>query len=259
MKDLEDIIEEVGGQGAYQRRLLYLVLSPVFLLLPLSWNAEVFFLNVPNHWCHHSMTNHLNETALNSWKQCFLIEKEDGSYDGCKIPVPNITNLDSFWNMSLSVETIMEDTCPARKWDTLEGYDSQPIINTTCGDGWRFDTSEFTRTIPTDQKWVCNEDHDYVADLYTYGKAGGMIGGVLFSYIGDKIGRRLTFSITIAMICLFMTMKTFLVDYYALYVVLKFVVASCYPATYNLPVTLIMEVTNPEYRSWTVMVTLVMW
>ena len=64
MKDLEDIINEVGGQGKYQRRLLYYVLSPLFFLLPLSWMSEVFYLNAPPHWCYHPMTKGLNDTQL---------------------------------------------------------------------------------------------------------------------------------------------------------------------------------------------------
>ena len=258
MKDLENIIDEVGGQGIYQQRLLYLVLSPLFFLLPLSWMTEVFYLSVPDHWCFHPMTEHLNETELKAWKKCFLIENADGSFDGCKIPLPNISNFDDVWSMSSSIDVIMDDACPERKWESLRisNYD---IINATCEKGWSFDQSEFTRTIPTDQKWVCNDKHDYVADLYTYGQAGGIIGGVLFSYIADRFGRRLTFWITTAIICVFMTAKTFLVDQYTVYVILKVVAAACYVSTYQLPATLITEVADPAYRSWTILITWIMW
>ena len=76
MKDLEDIIKEVGGDSTFQKRLLYVVLSPLFFLLPLSWMSEIFFLSIPDHWCYHPMTQYLNATELNAWKKCFLIQKK---------------------------------------------------------------------------------------------------------------------------------------------------------------------------------------
>ena len=258
MKDLETIIEDVGGQGLYQKRLLYFVLSPLFFLLPLSWMTEVFYLNVPNHWCYHPMTENLNHTALTAWKKCFLNENVDGSFDGCKIPLPNISNIEKVWSMSVPLDIIMDEKCPERKWESL-GSQSYDIINSTCSKGWTFDKSEFTRTIPTDQKWVCDDSHDYVADLYTYGQAGGIIGGVVFSYIADRFGRRLTFWITTAIICVFMTAKTFLVDHYTLYVILKVIANACYVSTYQLPATLITEVADSNYRSWAILIAWIMW
>ena len=259
MKDLEDIIEEVGGQGRYQKRLLYVVLGPLFFLLPLSWMSEVFFLNVPSHWCYHPMTKDLNQDELNAWKKCFLIEKEDGSYEGCKISVPNMTRSDLIWNMTFPKDIIFNDTCSARKWENIDGYINQDIVNVTCEKGWMFDHSEFTRTIPIDQQWVCDDNHDYVADLYTYGTVGSLIGGVLFSAIADRFGRRFTFWITTALICIFMTAKTFLSDHYWWYVILKIIASACYISTYQLPATLVAEVTNPSYRSWTILISWIMW
>ena len=259
MKDLEDIIEEAGGQGKYQRRLLYVVLSPLFFLLPLSWMSEVFYLNVPDHYCNHPMTESYNEAQLEAWKECYLIKKDDGSYDGCKLTVPNMTHPELVWRMNVSLNVILDGSCPARKWENLEGYNNQDMINSTCKKGWRFDHSEFSRTIPIDQEWVCDDDHDYVADLYTYGMVGSIIGGVVFSYIADRFGRRLTFWITTAVICIFMTAKTFLSEYYELYVILKIIANACYISTYQLPATLVAEVANAEYRSWTIFMSWIMW
>ena len=259
MKELEHIINEVGGQGKYQQRLLYFVLSPLFFFLPFSWMADVFFLQVPPHWCYHPMTNGLNETQLKAWKKCFLVENEDGSYNGCQLPLPNVTALELVWdNFTLPIDDIMDDKCPSLKWQNLIGYKNQTIIHSTCQRGWRFDQSEFTRTIPMDQEWVCDNE-GYVADLYTYGRVGGILGAVFFSYIGDRFGRRLTFWITTAIICVLMTVKTFLSNYYSLYVVFKLVASACYVPTYQLPVTLITEISSPAYRTWAILMTWITW
>ena len=261
MKDLEDIIEEVGGQGKYQQRLLYLVLSPLFFLLPLSWMTEVFYLNVPTYWCYHPMTENLTQTELAAWKKCFLYMNQDGSFDGCQIPLPKLSNMDEVWSMSADVDIIMDtDKCSERKWESL-GITNYDIVNITCdkGRGWSYDKSEFSRTIATDQNWTYCGEHDYTADLYTYGQAGSIVGGVVFSYIADRFGRRLTFWITTAVICVFMTIKTFLVNQYTLYVILKVIANACYISTYQLPATLITEVANSTYRSWTILMTWITW
>jgi hypothetical protein len=60
MKEFEELIEEINGQGFYQKRLLYFVLSPLFFFLPLSWLNELFLLHVPSHWCYHPSQDNLN-------------------------------------------------------------------------------------------------------------------------------------------------------------------------------------------------------
>ena len=260
MKDLEDIIKEVGGNSTFQKRLLYFVLSPLFFLLPLSWMSQVFFLNLPDFWCYHPMTEYLNSTELEAWKKCFLIENKDGSYDGCKIPLPNISDPDAVWNMNISSELLMDDaSCPSQKFNSIDGFNNEDIVNYSCKRGWAFDRSEFKRTIPTDQEWVCDDSHNYIADLFTYSSVGSIIGGALFSFMADRFGRRFTFWITTALICIFMTAKTFLSDYYSVYVVFKIIASACYVSTYQLPATLIAEVADSEYRSWTILVSWMMW
>ena len=150
-------------------------------------------------------------------------------------------------------------TCQLQKWDYIEGLNSNDIVNTSCNRGWSFDETEFKRTIPMDQNWVCDDQHDYVADLYTYGNVGSMIGGVLFGYVGDRFGRRLTFWITTALICLFKTAKTFLSEYYPVYVIFTIISSACYISTFQLPATLVAEISDSEYRSWTILVSWMAW
>ncbi len=53
MREFEDVINEVGGHGRFQRRLLYGVLGPLFFLLPFPCLTDIFALHVPQHWCRH--------------------------------------------------------------------------------------------------------------------------------------------------------------------------------------------------------------
>ena len=132
------------------------------------------------------------------------------------------------------------------------------LANLTCERGWAFDQTEFTRTLPTDQLYVCDNSH-YVADLYTYSQAGWIVGGVVFSYIADRFGRKLTFFITTVMISVCMTTKTFLYNYHYAYAILKFLAGACYISTYQLPATLITEISGPSYRTWVIVTTWLAW
>ena len=203
------------------------------------------------------MTKGLNETELNLWKDCYLTKHKDGSYDECKITFPNVTNINSLWNLTKF------GACPSRDWESTGGSNNeillqQNLINETCKRGWDFDKSEFTRSLPMEQEWIC-DNKNYVADLYTYSIAGSIVGKIVFSYIADRFGRRITFWITTALICVSMTLKTFLSNYYYVYASLKVFAGACYISTYQLPAIIITEMSGPAYRTWVILVTWILW
>ena len=98
MLELEQIIEEVGGSSRFQQRLLYLIIGPLYLIIPLSWMNGVLVLHEPDHWCSHPMTRGLNDSRLQEWKDCYLprTSKGHGAVDGCKIKVPKSSP--DFWS-----------------------------------------------------------------------------------------------------------------------------------------------------------------
>lgn len=55
----------------------------------------------------------------------------------------------------------------------------------------------------------------------------------MHSYLGDLLGRRFVFWITTAIVIIFMTAKTYLADYFGLYVFFKIIAASAYCASYQ--------------------------
>ena len=84
-------------------------------------------------------------------------------------------------------------------------------------------------------------------------------GTIVFSYLGDLVGRRMIFWITTGVIIVFMALKTFLGPFFYPYLAFKLVAASCYVATYQLPFSIITEITDASYRSWAIGITCVTW
>ena len=87
---------------------------------------ELFLLNVPPHWCYHRMTDSLNGTQIEAWKECYLPKNDIGSYDSCHITVPKISmDSDSFWNLRT-----FDSFCPIKTWQNTgaAGGNNQSLI-----------------------------------------------------------------------------------------------------------------------------------
>lgn len=173
MKEFEDLIEEIDGQGRYQKRLLYVVLSPLFFFLPLSWLNELFLLHVPDHWCYHPSQENLSLSEVAEWRECFLPKEisPEGllAPSSCKILIPEEISQseDIFWNSSKPWEGRTQDGCPSQAG-------GNGTIAVGCKHGWAFDKSEFINTVPMENQWVC-ENQDFVPQLFTFGVIGSII------------------------------------------------------------------------------------
>ena len=257
MKELEDIISEVGGHGMFQKKLLYLILAPVYFLQPLYWMNELFFLHVPSHWCNHpTIANPLNETLF---KECYIPRKElDNSFENCKILLhTNYLTSESKISQSISPNSeLLEYSCPTKLMQ--QNPQRTDIVEKSCQWGWNFDHSEFTRTLVTDLEWFC-DDASNIPMMYTCSKVGSMIGGVFFNYLGDRFGRKPIFWLTTAMVACFMTAKTFLAPYYEAYAAFKILTATTFISIFQLPISIICEVSDANYRTWAILVSWLVW
>ena len=243
MLELENLVNEIGGSGLFQKRLLYLVLGPLYFLLPLSWLNEILILHTPDHWCDHPMTNGLNSSTLKSWKECYIPKQEDGSFDGCMIRVP-IDDPD-FWDNS--------EPFTGCQLESNHDYNVSK-----CQRGWNSDRSEFSATLVTRNNWFCDEAQN-VPNIYTAGLIGTVVGVLIFSYLGDQFGRKKVFWITTALIIICVSLKTISADNMYAYYALKIVSSAGYTSTYQLPFAIIVELSDVKYRSWAVGITCVTW
>ena len=244
------MINHLDGRGRFQKIVLWGVLSPLMVILPLSWMNEIFLLNVPTHWCDHPMQKGMNATELLAWKQCFLPDENhpDGTlgFKKCKIYEP-IEEAERFWRR--------------REWDGSECYLGR--LNATarevdCRKGIAYDHSEFSSTIVTSNDWVCAEGMK-VPGLYTFGTIGGIVGTFVFSYAGDVFGRKGVLFFTLTMVSISTILRVFVWRSYLMHQILKFVASACYVATFQMPYSLITEICDAGFRSIAVGITVVGW
>ena len=248
MKELEDIIGEVGGKGLFQRRLLYLILVPLYFFQPMAWMNEIFFLHSPPHWCYHTMVTNFSEIELKSWKECHIPRNEkDGSFENCKMLLVN---------NSSPLSAHEHSSCPTKMLN--QDPKNNLIIEKPCEWSWSYDTTEFSRTLVTDLNWFCNDSYNIPA-LYTYSKVGSMIGGMIFNAMGDLFGRKPIFWFVTGLVVVTMTAKTFIAEYYYAYVALKFIASTTFVPTYQLPFSIVCEVSDSDYRTWAILISWVAW
>ena len=92
--DFDDIIDDLGGLGKYQKRLLYLLLGrydcffscmsldnsigPLFFIMPFPLLHQVFVLHTPNFEC--VPPEHLNHDALGMNKSVWQVGQDSHAY-----------------------------------------------------------------------------------------------------------------------------------------------------------------------------------
>ena len=263
MEDLDKIFEEINGHGKFQKILLYFVFGPMFAFLPLAWNVELLLLNQVDHWCYHPMTDGLNETELSHWKACYLpITNEQNKSSSCEIYIPTTytkENEELFWNKTLKWKT--NEKCPWKNtFDEFKNASSENKLRyrSACKRNWSYDNAEFKRTLVSDLNWVCN-DSNRVQEQFTYSQVGILIGSMGLNFLADRYGRKTMLWISLAIVVIPMLTKTFLVQYYYLYTILNLIVYSGVIAVYQIPTSMLMEVVDEGYRSWTMMYTWLIW
>ena len=263
MEDLDKIFEEINGHGKFQKILLYLVFGPMFAFLPLAWNVELLLLNQVDHWCYHPMTDGLNKTELSDWKACYLpVINEQNKSSSCEIYIPKSfteeTEL-SFWNRTSKWNQY--NKCPwLNSYDKSKNDSSENKLRyrAPCKRKWSYDNSEFKKTLVSDLNWVCNESHR-VQEQFTYSQVGILIGSMGLNFLADRYGRRTMLWISLIIVVIPMLAKTFLVQYYYLYTILNLIVYSGVIAVYQIPTSMLMEIVDEGYRSWTMMYTWLIW
>ena len=219
--------------------------------------AFLVLFQSPTHWCNHPMASNLTEEALEEWKACYIpkdTEKNDGSYDMCKIVLPNIPLR---WNITQPPKKKNgKSICPVK--DSAQSGHEGDVVTEDCKSSWMYDKSEFTRTIVTDLDWVC-ADAKIVPNLHSIGTIGGLIGGLVFSFLGDQFGRKYVFWFVVCAFITSLLIRTFFVSQFYVFVVFHAISASAPLSIYQLPISIISEVADDGFRSWAILLSWIAW
>jgi len=151
--DFDDIIDDLGGLGKYQIRLLVLLLGPLFFIMPFPLLHQVFVLHSPLHTCIHPDRLTPETVGIDNitiWQKLFLPEEMLPTYE----MGPSQCNYYNYSNEMVqyireNYEGLMLDQNTTNKIQTEAGL-------AACS-AWTYDTSEFWDTAVTENNWVCQK------------------------------------------------------------------------------------------------------
>ncbi|XP_072122075.1 solute carrier family 22 member 2-like isoform X2 [Mobula birostris] len=179
MPTFDDVLEEVGGFGLYQKFIFFLVCltSAMFSYLYVGF---VFLAVTPDHWCRSPGVAELRQKcnwSLDEEKNYTLPAGRPGTslYSQCE-------RLDLDWNSS----SISCDNPLPFAWNH-----SRDLPVTTCQDGWEFENGSVS-SIVTEFELVCADA--WKVDLtQACLNLGFMLGTIVMGYAADMFGRKFSF------------------------------------------------------------------
>ncbi|GAV03917.1 hypothetical protein RvY_14281 [Ramazzottius varieornatus] len=177
--DFDDILQDIGEFGRYQQLLLIIVILPSLIPGGFHGFSQIFSVGVPeDYWCRLPPSLCQNFTE-NDAKKYFLPQEGAG-------------------NATRHSQCRMFDVDPDQFLDLVTNLTvprSTPTI--PCQHGWEYDRSVYRSTIATDWDLVCDKDFFPTLSLFI-NTVGTLVGSLIFGYLIDRIGRKKTFFLVLA-------------------------------------------------------------
>lgn len=228
--NIDKAIMEAGDCGRYQLILATLLTIPAVFPSAFIAFSHVFVSAMPEHWCAVPELIEMG-VPLHVRKNVSLPKiVRDGisRYSHCEM-----------YNVNYS--QLFAETTDG--WPVSDpSWPQQP-----CQYGWEYDRTYYEETLVTKFDLVCDNDWQPSAAVSLF-YAGSLIGTILFGWITDKYGRRLAFFSNL-ILCVTLPFASAFSPNYACYIFLRFLVGFTFPATFQTPFIIVMELTSPRYRT----------
>ncbi|XP_037077485.1 carcinine transporter-like [Pollicipes pollicipes] len=231
MIDFDNVLLEIGERGRYQQIMYLLLCIPATIPAAFVAFNQVFISGTPDHWCR---VPQLANLSLPQRRALSLPPGPEGGYHQCRMYDVNYT---AVW---VDGGHLWPDAANA-SWPTAP-----------CRHGWEYDMTDYDETLTTKFDLVCEDawQPNFCTTLFY---TGSLFGNVLFGWVADKWGRRtaivaiLALEIPMAIVSAFSTS-------YTMYTALRFVVGLTFPALYQIPFILSLEMMGPSYRTFAGMI-----
>jgi len=206
----DDILVDLGDFGRYQKRAYFLLFLPTIF------------------------------SAMQKQSWVFLGAKAPHR---CRLPeeFPNSTYNNPDLNLTASIPwNNLDNSLSSCKMYNSDG-ESVP-----CSDGWIFDKSTFGSSAVMDWELVC-EKKGMRATAQAVFMAGVLIGSYLFGWLSDKLGRKVSFFISVVVQAVFGILSGLVPDYWA-FIILRCIVGATTSGVFLVAYVLAMEMVGPKYR-----------
>ncbi|XP_011504395.1 PREDICTED: organic cation transporter 1-like [Ceratosolen solmsi marchali] len=290
--DFDEVLVHVGEKGRYQNIMYYLLCIPATLPAAFLAFSQVFVSASPEHWCRIPELDNLTKIlSLEDRKALSLPYKNKSDskrdYSKCLMYDVNYTAIIESWlsasygdgSPGSSVDVlgpVFEDVL--RVGLPLDGFGDESRSSTVnpasllrfprrlppppvsdpswpmvyCRHGWNYDNRDYDSTLVTELDLVCDNSW-WPSTSTTFFFVGSLFGNVVFGWIADKWGRRTAFLAIIFLEVIFSIATSFSPNY-VVYTALRTINGLFFPAIYQIPFILALELMGPRYRTFAGMV-----
>jgi len=251
--DFDDIIDDLGGHGKYQKRLLYFLLGPLFFIMPFPLLHQVFVLHTPTFDCIHPEEIRPETLGLNKtvWQELFLPKEMLQTYE----MGPSTCN---YYNFSQEMIVYIKDNYEGLFLDANATLKIQGDAKLEACSSWEYDTSEFYDTAITENDWVCAKAH-YTPDLFTLAVVGLILGTFVFSAVADFFGRKISFYVGVATVIVFTLCMLPVSDNFRLFAFFKVMAAFGMLPLFQSPLNILCEISNISKRGYVICYACIAW
>jgi len=225
----EGLMNHIGSNGKYQSRFNYVFNLIFIIFLAMPYLNLVLAMTIPEHWCHVPGRNEANMTE-DEWKQLTIprVTNEVGKekYSRCQM-----------YNISIPLNTMT--SLESVEYNRTE----HDIIG--CQYGWDYDHTWYTRTVVTQEDWVCEKEL-HVTNTFVFSRAGDVLGTFVFGQLGDIIGRRPIFFVTLFLLSVGRCLIVFTASNYPLFLTATVVGSVSQSAAFQSPLVLGMNNKCPK-------------
>ncbi|XP_076358159.1 organic cation transporter 1-like isoform X1 [Tachypleus tridentatus] len=232
--DLDDILPYVGKFGLYQKLIYVILCIPASIPAVFTLFNVVFISATPEHWCRVPEIDFLYQMTPSERKSLTIpLEKRDGriQHSRCKMFDVNFTQV-AYDALSQGMKPVADPNWP----------------KTTCRHGWVYDREVFENTLVSEMDVVCTESwKPTLATSLFY--AGSLFGNILFGYIADKFGRKISFLALVVTNVLLGIIAAFPSNYTA-YIVYRTLIGFTFPSIFQIPFIMGLELMSPDKRTF---------
>ncbi|XP_011252232.2 organic cation transporter 1 [Camponotus floridanus] len=261
--DFDEVLVHVGEKGRYQNIMYYLLCIPATLPAAFLAFSQVFVSASPEHWCRIPELENLTDLMSLEERKALSLPysvKSDGRriYSKCQMYDVNYTEIIDSWLQYVDDPQNVTDgtSLPTTSFRPSTSR-SPPVSNpdwpiSKCRYGWNYDTRDYDSTLVTELDLVCDNSW-WPSTSTTFFYVGSLFGNVVFGWIADKWGRRTAFFAILFLEVIFSIATSFSPNY-VIYTALRTVNGLFFPAIYQIPFILALELMGPRYRTFAGMV-----